>query len=70
MNFSHVSKYFQNFYFTVSTLIHHLRVKHLSVATEIPSDSDYHKTVEDFGDHIIEYESEESDNIIKIHSVL
>ena len=45
-------------------------MKHLSVEADIPADSDYEKVTEEFGDHIIEYESEESDKIVKIHSVL
>eukprot|EP00093_Oithona_nana_P001478 01478.XXX_304_1372_1 [CDS] Oithona nana genome sequencing. len=57
-------------YKNVSTLIHHLRVKHLSVALDITSKESYDKVAPEFGNHIIEYEAENSDKITKIHSVL
>ena len=59
-----------NCYISVSTLIHHLRTKHLSVERDILSQENYDKIAAGFGDHIIEYDSENSDKIIKIHSVL
>ena len=60
-----------NFRFiSVSTLIHHLRVKHLSVALGITSEETYAKIAPEFSDHIVEYDAENNDKITKIHSVL
>ena len=50
--------------------LQHLRMEHLSQTVETNTAEDYQKLSQDFGDHIIEYLSEDTNEVIRIHSIL
>ena len=50
-------------------LIHHIRSCHLSVNQEVSKET-YEAIAKEFGDHVIEYDEEQSDNTYQIHSIL
>ena len=50
-------------------LVNHIRNIHLSESAEVNNET-FKKISEEFGDHIVEYESEEKENFIRIHSIL
>ena len=50
--------------------LQHLRMEHLSHNLETNTAEDYQKLSQDFGDHIIEYLSEDTNEVIRIHSIL
>ena len=50
--------------------LQHLRMEHLSQTLETNTAEDYQKLSQDFGDHIIEYLSEDTNEVIRIHSIL
>ena len=52
-----------------NTLLQHLRTEHLTHVEEITPDS-YEKVSKEFGDHIIEFASEDSNEIIRVYSIL
>ena len=49
--------------------LQHLRMEHLSQTLETTTSEDYQKLSQDFGDHIIEYLSEDTNEVIRIHSI-
>ena len=50
--------------------LQHIRMEHLSQTLETTTSEDYQKLSQDFGDHIIEYLSEDTNEVIRIHSIL
>ena len=64
-----VQLHFHIFYFLVLSLLQHLRTEHLSQTIDT-STIDYEKQANEFGDHIIEYATEDSNEVVRFYSVL
>ena len=60
----------KNHFISPALALQHLRMEHLSHALETNTAEDYQKLSQDFGDHIIEYLSEDTNEVIRIHSIL
>ena len=60
----------KNLFISPALALQHLRMEHLSHNLETNTAEDYQKLSQDFGDHIIEYLSEDTNEVIRIHSIL
>ena len=58
------------FFLTVPILMNHIRSNHLSIIQELSDVNEYNNLMQNFGDHILEYDNEGSESFRKVHSIL